>query len=188
MNPPDKLQTAEQLLKDERYGDAYAAYLPLAEEGQLEAQIMLGWMKENGQGVSRDLTGALEWYRKAAERESSVAQFYLGAILMQTGAHSEALLWYKKSAAAEYMPAVYRLAWAYESGRGTSIDKDQALTLFKQNANRGHLPSKMALAQKMFQGTQGHFMRLWGLYEVLKTYLMTVVVAWKDMRDDRIRL
>lgn len=183
-----KLKIAEQLLNDEKYQEAYAAYLSLAEDGQLDAQIMVGWMKENAQGVSRDLAGALEWYRKAAESESPLAQFHLGAILMQTGAHSEALSWYEKAAAMEYMPAVYRLAWAYESGTGTPTDKDHALDLFSQNAKRGHLPSKMVLAKKMLRGTQGSLMRPLGIYQVLKTYVLTIIIAWRDIRDDRVRI
>lgn len=188
----DKLKTAEQLLNDEKYQDAYAAYLSLAEDdqsdAQLDAQIMVGWMKENGRGTSQDSTGALEWYRKAANAERPVAQFHVGRILMRTGESSEALRWFEKAASREYMPAVYRLAWAYESGTGTLVDKDHALTLFSQSANGGHLPSQMVLAKRILKGSQGSFMRFWGVYQVLKIYLETTLVAWRDMRDDRIRL
>ena len=149
---------------------------------------MVGWMKEDGKGTSHDLRGALEWYRKAADTEYPVAQFHVGRILMRTGEPSEALRWFEKSASRNYMPAVYRLAWAYESGTGTLVDKNHALTLFNQSANGGHLPSQMVLAKKVLKGSQGSFMRLWGVYQVLKIYLETALVAWRDMRDDRIRL
>ena len=188
VDPLHRLKTAEPLLSDERYQEAYTAYLSLAEDGQPDAQVMVGWMKENGQGTSHDVRGALEWYRKAAESESPIAQFHVGRILMQTGASSEALRWYEKAAIKEYMPAVYRLAWAYESGTGTVVDKNHALTLFSQGANGGHLPSQMVLAKKILKGSQGSFMRLWGIYQVLRIYLVTALVAWRDMRDDRIRL
>jgi TPR repeat protein len=192
MDPLDKLKAAEQLLKNEKYPDAYAAYLSLAEDGQsdaqLDAHIMVGWMKENGKGISHDLRGALEWYRKAANAECPVAQFHVGRVLMRTGELSEALRWFEKAASSEYMPAVYRLAWAYESGTGTLVDKDHAFTLFNQSANGGHLPSQMVLAKKILKGSQGNFKRFWGIYQVLKVYLVTALVAWRDMRDDRIRL
>ncbi len=192
MDASDNLKAAEQFLNDEKYQDAYAAYLSLAEDdqsdAQLDAQIMIGWMKESGQGTSHDLREALEWYRKAADRECSVAQFHVGRILMRTGEPSEALRWFEKAASSEYMPAVYRLAWAYESGTGTLVDKDQAFALFNRSANGGHLPSKMVLAKKILKGSQGSFMRICGIYQVFKIYLVTVLVAWRDIRDDRIRL
>lgn len=188
MDPTDKLKIAEQLLNDEKYEEAYTAYSSLAELGLLDAQIMVGWMKEYARGTSQDLSGALDWYRKAALMDSPTAQFHIGRILMQTGEPSEALRWFEKAADSEYMPAVYRLAWAYESGTGTLVDKDHAVTLFNQNASRGHLPSRMVLAKKILKGSQGSLMRLWGIYQVIKIYLETALVAWRDMSDNRIRL
>lgn len=188
MDPTDKLKVAEQLLNDEKYEEAYTAYSSLAELGLLDAQIMMGWMKEYGRGTSHDFRGALDWYQKAASMGSPTAQFHVGRILMQTGDPSEALRWFEKAANSEYMPAVYRLAWAFESGTGTPVDKDHACTLFNQSASKGHLPSQMVLAKKVLRGSQGNFMRLWGAYNVLKTYMKTVLVAWKNMRDDRVRI
>jgi len=188
VDPVYNLKTAEQLLDDEKFQEAYTAYLSLAEDGQLDAQVMVGWMKENGRGVSRDLAGALEWYRKAAERGSSVAEFHLGTVLMKTGEKSEAFLWYTKAASSAYMPAVYRLAWAYESGTGTPIDKDLAGTLFKKNASRGHLPSELVLAKKMLKGSQGDFNRILGIYYILKIYVQVVLIARRDLGDDRVRV
>jgi TPR repeat protein len=188
VGPVCNLQTAEQLLNNEKFQEAYSAYLSLAEDGQLDAQVMVAWMKENGRGVSRDLAGALEWYRKAAERGSSVAEFHLGTVLMKTGEKAEAFLWYTKAASSAYMPAVYRLAWAYETGAGAPIDKDRAFDLFKKNASRGHLPSELVLAKKMLKGSHGNFNRILGIYYVLKTYLQIVLIAWTDLEDDRVRV
>jgi TPR repeat protein len=188
VGPLYSLKTAESLLDSEKFQEAYAAYLSLAEDGKLDAQVMVGWMKEHGRGISRDLAGALEWYRKAAEGGSSVAQYHLGTILVKTGEPSEAFRWYAESASSAYMPAVYRLAWAYEVGTGTPIDKGLAGTLFKKNASRGHLPSKLVLAKKMLRGSHGYLMRPLGIYYCVRAYLQIWLIGWEDLEDDRLRV
>ena len=52
----------------------------LAEQGNAEAQTLLGAMYHTGQGVPQDNTQAMEWYRKAAEQGNSLAQNNLGVM------------------------------------------------------------------------------------------------------------
>jgi hypothetical protein len=62
----------------------YAAALqlcrPLAEHGDARAQLSLGGMYYNGQGVQRDYAEAAEWTRKAAEQGYAPAQADLGVM------------------------------------------------------------------------------------------------------------
>src|ERR1700741_4777555 len=46
---------------------ALGAGLPLAEQGDLEAQVIVGEIHERGLGVPADYASALAWYRRAAE-------------------------------------------------------------------------------------------------------------------------
>ena len=65
-------------------GAAYAEWLPLAEAGNLQAQVGLaGILETGGQGLTRDLVAAALWYRRAAERGEAVAQMNLGDIYAQ---------------------------------------------------------------------------------------------------------
>ena len=52
--------------------------LQAAEQGNAKAQLYLGWMYDNGQGVRQDYTQAVQWYRKAAEQGDAEAQYNLG--------------------------------------------------------------------------------------------------------------
>jgi hypothetical protein len=52
----------------------------LAEQGDAKAQFALGTMYRDGQGVVRDYTEALRWWRKAAEQGIVDAQYALGNI------------------------------------------------------------------------------------------------------------
>jgi TPR repeat protein len=51
---------------------------PLAEQGDVRAQLSLGGMYYNGQGVQQDYAEAAKWARKAAEQGYAPAQADLG--------------------------------------------------------------------------------------------------------------
>jgi TPR repeat protein len=48
--------------------------------GDAKAQFQLGWMYSKGQGVPKDNTEALKWYRLAAEQGDAKAQRSLGSM------------------------------------------------------------------------------------------------------------
>ncbi len=49
------------------YATAYQEWLPLAEQGNADAQFSLGGMYAGGEGVPEDDAAAVKWYRRAAE-------------------------------------------------------------------------------------------------------------------------
>lgn len=53
-------------------------YRKAAEQGDADAQIEIGWMYHNGNGVLKDFAQAIDWYRNAAEQGHPGAQFNLG--------------------------------------------------------------------------------------------------------------
>ena len=59
---------------------AASLFRPLAEQGDAQAQIKLGWMYEKGQGVPQNDQEAVKWYRKAAGQGNAEAQAFLGAM------------------------------------------------------------------------------------------------------------
>jgi TPR repeat protein len=75
---------------------------PLAEQGNALAQLGLGVMYANGQGVPQDYAQAVVWYRKAAEQGDPDAQTIVA--LMYVNGHgvsqdyAQALIWYRKAA------------------------------------------------------------------------------------------
>src|SRR5580704_8093641 len=77
---------------------------PLAEQGNALAQLGLGVMYANGQGVPQDYAQALIWYRKAADQGNGSAQLGLG--LMYANGHGvpqdyvRAHMWFNIAAAA----------------------------------------------------------------------------------------
>lgn len=80
---------------------ALKIWLPLAQQGDPEAQINVGEIYEKGLGAQADPRLAAEWYRKAAEAGHSRAQINLG-YLYEKGLGVEkdlttALNWYRKA-------------------------------------------------------------------------------------------
>ena len=62
------------------WADSLSGIRTLAEQGDPEAQFVLGNLYRDGQGVEQDLTETLKWWEKAAELGYVDAQFALGNI------------------------------------------------------------------------------------------------------------
>ena len=55
-------------------------YRLAAEQGDSSAQLDLGFMYGNGEGVLKDAAEAVRWYRLAAEQGNAIAQYNLGVM------------------------------------------------------------------------------------------------------------
>lgn len=124
------------------YGQAYRIWLPLAQNGDSDAQFGVGVILDNGQGVPENDAEAAKWYRLAAERGNPDAQFNL-ALLYDSGKgvavdKAEAAFWYKKSALSGHVGAQYNLALMYESGDGIDRDPATAAFWYRKAAEQGH--------------------------------------------------
>lgn len=62
------------------YATAIGEWLPLAERGDVEAQVALANMYLLGVGVPQDDGQAVKWYRRAAEQGEVIAQINLGEL------------------------------------------------------------------------------------------------------------
>lgn len=91
------------LLSNKDYASARAIFLRAAAQGDPRAQLNLGLIYFNGNGIAQDFKQAVSWYRKAALHGDTKAQYNLG--LMYTKGqrvaqdHRQAASWYRKAAA-----------------------------------------------------------------------------------------
>jgi TPR repeat protein len=60
------------------YAVAYREFLPLAQQGDSQAQFFIGQMYQLGRGVPQDYTEAVKWHRKAADQGDASGQSALG--------------------------------------------------------------------------------------------------------------
>src|ERR1035437_5485533 len=84
------------------YFKAATLFRPLAEQGDASAQLELGVMYDNGEGVLQDDKEAVKWFRLAAGQGNADAQFYLG-VMYDNGQgvprdYKESVKWYQLAA------------------------------------------------------------------------------------------
>jgi TPR repeat protein len=123
------------------FGGAYDAWLPLAENGDPEAQLAIGILYENGRGVAQDYQQALAWYTRAAEAGHPGAQFNLGNMYhLGTGVPQDsarAVIWWTLAAERGLPGAMLNLGIAYHLGEGVAHDPVRAFELFHGAADAG---------------------------------------------------
>ena len=96
------LEDANEALIQKDYAKAVQLYRPLAAAGNPEAQVNLGYMYDEGLGVSRDYGEAVRWYRFAADQGepqglSNLANMYRDGVGVQQD-YVQAHLWFNLAA------------------------------------------------------------------------------------------
>ena len=116
----DRLNAGLAALEREHYATALRSWLPLAEAGDAEAQANVGYMYEEGLGVSQRFEAALSWYEKAADSGSMQANHNLGMMFAEgkgTARAGRALNYFEIAASA--VPASrYMIGYTYFQGEG----------------------------------------------------------------------
>lgn len=84
-----RFNNSERIRKDVKDGDVYA-------------QVDLGNIYAEGDGVEQDFAEAAKWYRKAAEQEYHFAQYLIGSMYKEGKGvprdYEEAVKWFRKAA------------------------------------------------------------------------------------------
>jgi len=136
--------------QEKDYQKAHEILLPLAEQGNSQAQITLGIMYENGQGVAKDPSKALDWYIKAASQGIPVVQHDVGVKFFKgIGARQDylqAAKWWRMAADAGLSDSQFNLGLMYYRGLGVGKDLQEARELFQHAAEQGHSHAQYSLA------------------------------------------
>ncbi len=110
-------QSGVSAYERKNYPVALKILTELAEQGHADAQFNLGVMYRRGEGVPKNASQAVTWYRKAAEQGYAEAQYRLGHMYDNM----------------------------YENGEGDPKDALQAVTWFRKAAEQGHAYAKFSL-------------------------------------------
>ena len=121
----------------------------IAHYNSAEAWYNRGLRYHNGEGVPKDMTEAVKWYRKAAEQGLAEAQFNLG-VLYGDGEgvpknDAEAVKWFRKAAEQGLAEAQYNLGLCYNNGEGVPKDDAEAVKWFRKAAEQGHAEAQYNL-------------------------------------------
>jgi TPR repeat protein len=126
------------------YKTALKLLTPLAENGDVRAQSMLGLIYyRGGRDVQKDDAQALRWFRLAADRGDAIAQLSLGLMYADGRGvpqdNDEAAKWYRRAADQGNPQAQYNLGLWYAKGDGGPPDKVRAHMWF--NLAAAHFPA-----------------------------------------------
>ena len=124
------------------YATALREFKPLAEQGDADAQSMLGWMYRKGHGVPQDDKTAVKWYILAAEQGDSSAQSNLG-FMYRNGIgviqnYKTALKWFRLAAEEGSSLGQANMGSMYEDGLGVIQDNIYAHMWANISASNGN--------------------------------------------------
>ena len=121
----------------------------LASQGIVRAQCNLGTMYDKGEGVEKNATEAVRWYRRAAEQGDAFGQFMLGDMYRngEGVAHdeAEAMHWNQLAADQDLAIAYFYLPSETKSGGG---GKERYLVMFTPPRKLEELLLKIGLTRR----------------------------------------
>ena len=112
------------------YVAAYKTWQPLAQQGNVDAQCMLGVLYISGWGVPQNSVEAARWFHRAGKQGDVTAQSFLGDMydngegVPQDAV--EATRWYRMAAEQGDFEAQYELSDRYANGKGVLQDDAKA--------------------------------------------------------------
>lgn len=135
--------TPQEKISAYKFGDytkAYALYRPLAEQGDVEAQLILSRMYSEGLGVVKDDLKAIEWQAIAVEGGDAAIRRGFNLQLRNI----------RKDAEKGDTNAQFKLGIIYNNGWGVPADIAEAAEWYRKAAEQGHVASKDMLRTTFF--------------------------------------
>ena len=84
-----RFEEGVEAYQNNNYQQAFAIFLPLAQAGNVDAQLSVGTMYDRGQGVEQDSQEALKWYKLAADQGDNIAKSLLKTMFSSTEGATE---------------------------------------------------------------------------------------------------
>ena len=149
---PAQIAEAQKMAREFKPQDAYTKLyrelITLAEQGNPEAQLKVGFMYYSGKGISRDYQKAVYWFKKSAMQGNPLAQSNVGYMYKEgqgvSQDYSEAAKCYHQAAGRGNALAQLVLGSLYEKGLGVPQDEVQSLMWFTLAASQGNANAKAA--------------------------------------------
>ncbi len=130
-------------------GDTVSDLTPKAEAGDLVAQVELGKIYANGEGVAKSPKDAIKWYSLAAEQGSVEAQLFLGQTYflgkVVPKSSTESAKWYLQAAEQGNAAAQCQVARMHMMGAGIPKDDVEAYKWASLAAAQGDAASKKVM-------------------------------------------
>ena len=122
----------------------------------MTAQNNLGMMYVNGDGVPKDSSEAVKWFRMAVEQDFADAQNNLGWMYLEGDGvpkdSAEAVKWFRKAVEQGNADAQKNLGLMYANGDGVPKDNSEAVKWFRMAAEQGNAGAQCNLGVMFVMG------------------------------------
>ena len=139
-----------------KFDESMRIWTPLAENGDPEAQVWVGSLFANGDGVDVSAEIAFSWYLRSAEGGNAQAQANIGAMYaMGKGIDQDmekAVRWMRRAARNGDANAQFNMAVLYTKGDGVRESLEKAAEWYRRGAENGHYPSQGRLGHMYYTG------------------------------------
>ena len=141
------------------YVGALREWKPMAEAGNVQAQMNIAVIYHYGLGADKNPLEAAKWYKKPAEQGNVVAQVNLASLLAHgkgvTRDYTEAANLLKKAAEAGNVQGQLDYANLFAIGKGVIKDPVEAQRWYKKAADQGNVTAQVRLGQLLLESGAG---------------------------------
>lgn len=134
-------EAALQMVRESKFQQAYAEFLPQAENGHAPSQFSIGLIFHLGRGMRQDVAKAYDWYKKAAMQEHAPGMNNLGMMYLNgeyVAQNREVAFKLFEKASAEHAQAKDNLGQCFENGWGVEQDIGQAINFYQLAGDAGY--------------------------------------------------
>ena len=129
-----------------------------ATDGKPEAQMLLGQLYFNGEGVEKDITAAMYWYEKAATQGFTDAQYRLGSLYFDGKRgipkdYDKAHQWLQKALENGSIKAKPKLEGLFKLDSGKVVNLNESTDVLQEIANKGNKQARFLYSQRLLKGT-----------------------------------
>jgi hypothetical protein len=130
-----------EFYSSKKYEKALPYFQQSAEHGTVKAMNTLGWMYQEGIGVTKDFHEAIRWYKKAVNAGDGLGMTSLGWMYFKglgvTQDYFEAIKLFKMAAEKGYGLGMSYIGHMYEYGFGVKKDFTEAVYWYRKAADTG---------------------------------------------------
>ncbi len=132
--------------------------MDVAEEGDRQAQLLVGNLLATTRLSPRNFTESIKWHMPGAKAGYSVMQFLIGARNQKGNGMAKndaaAMEWYQKAADQGHPGAINNVGWMHGNGRaGGGENGEKASEMYLKAAQRGNDVSQNNIAMRLFDGS-----------------------------------
>lgn len=183
---PDRLIEALRM-RETDIGAAISELELLVEDGSPLAKAALGNIYLYGtHGIPKDERKGEELLADASAMGSIDGAYRLACFYDWKGRHEEAFDLYERLGNEGFSPALYRMAWAYHTGRSVAQNTDKARQLFYSAYKKGHLLAQQKLSYEL-RRSSNILDKLRGLLMLATLILPRGLQYAREPRSDRLR-